>query len=101
MCSLHAALQKKTSYEIDVHEKTVGRVLHGTCEALGGRKRVPWLFASFRDFEPQEHVPRTSGRAHTCTQCSRGRPATESTKKDPRAEERKMPVCKKRPFGAQ
>ena len=31
--------------------KTVVRVLHGTCEALGGRKRNPWLLASFRDFE--------------------------------------------------
>ena len=35
--------------------------------ALGGRKRIQWILATFRDFEPQEHVPRTSARAHTCT----------------------------------
>ena len=35
--------------------------------ALAGRKRIPWLFSTFRDFEPPEHVPRTSGRAHTWT----------------------------------
>ena len=41
--------------------------MHGTRKALGGRKRIPWLFASLRHFEPPEHVPRTSARAHTCT----------------------------------
>ena len=35
--------------------------------ALRGWKRIPWLLASFRDFEPPEHMPRTSARAHTCT----------------------------------
>ena len=35
--------------------------------ALGGRKRVPWLLATFRDFESPEYVPRTSARAHMCT----------------------------------
>ena len=62
--------------------------MHGTCEALRGRKRTPWLFASFRDFEPPEHVPRTSARPHTCTQCSRG----PRTRKDPRAEEQKLRI---------
>ena len=33
----------------------------------GGRQRIPWLLASFLNFEPAEHVPRTSARAHTCT----------------------------------
>ena len=41
--------------------------LHGACEALGGPNWIPWLFASSHDFEPPEHVPRTSARAHTCT----------------------------------
>ena len=40
--------------------------LHGTCEVLGCQKQIAWLFASFRDFEPPEHVPRTSVRAYTC-----------------------------------
>ena len=35
--------------------------------ALGGRKRIPWLLATFREIETPEHVPRTSARAHTCT----------------------------------
>ena len=35
--------------------------------ALSGRKRIPWLLATFRDFDPPAHVPRTLARAHTCT----------------------------------
>ena len=60
MCSLHAALQKKKSYEIDVHEKTVGRVLHGTCEALGDRKQIRGYFPVFVTFNCQStyHGPR-------------------------------------------
>ena len=38
--------------------------------ALSTRNASPWLLASFRDFEPAEHVPRTSARAHTCTAVS-------------------------------
>ena len=66
--------------------------------ALVGRKAIPWLFTSFRHFEPPEHVPRTSARAHTCTQCSRGPPACpapDSKRKDRRAEEQKMPMSGK------
>ena len=62
----------------------------------------PWLLASFCDFEPPEHVPRTAVRAHTCTAVfTRGScvPATESTRNDPRAEEQKMPMCNQTPFG--
>ena len=59
------------------------------------------------DFEPPDHVPRTSARAHTCNVvtlvpwCSGGLPAclrAESTRKDPRPEEKKMPMCKKNTF---
>ena len=60
--------------------------------ALAGRKAIPWLFTSFRDFEPLKHVPRILSRAHTCTQCLPGPPScpvTESKRKDPRAEEKK------------
>ena len=49
-------------------------------------------------YEPPEHVPRTSARAHTCTQCPGGLPAchgAESTRKDPRPEEKNMPKCQK------
>ena len=35
--------------------------------ALAGRTAIPWLFTSFRYFEPPEHMPRTSTRAYTCT----------------------------------
>ena len=69
--------------------------------ALAGRKAIPWLFTGFCDFEPPEHVPRTSAEAHTCTQCSRGPPAcpvTETKRKGPRAEEQKMPMSKKRSY---
>ena len=74
VCSLHAASQKPI-ITIHADEKTVTGVLHGTCEALGGRKRISWLFASFRDFDLPEHVPRTSARAHTDTQEHEKRPA--------------------------
>ena len=44
-------------------------------------------------FEPPEHVPRTSARAQTCVRGPGGLPAchgAESTRKDPRPEEKKM-----------
>ena len=66
--------------------------------ALAGRNAIPWLFTTFRDFEPSEHVPRTLARAHTYTQCSPGPPAcpvTERKRKDPRAQEQRMPISKK------
>ena len=65
---------------------------------LPDRKAISWLFTSFRDFEPPEHVPRTLARAHTRTQCSPGPPhcpATASKRNDPRAEEQIMPMSKK------
>ena len=52
-------------------------------------------------FEPPEHVPRTSARAQTCVRGPDGLPAchgAESTRKDPRPEERKMPKGQKNPF---
>ena len=88
---------------IHAHEKTGVPVLHGTCKALGERKRVPWLLASFRHFEPSEHVLRTSARAHTFTavftraSCI---PRNRKHEKNPRAEEQKMSTCKKTAFGA-
>ena len=94
VCSLHAATQKPI-ITIHADEKTVTGVLHGTCEALGGRKRIPWLFADFRDFRPPEHARRTRPGPTLAPQCSRGPPAcpaTESTRKDPRAEEQNADV---------
>ena len=44
------------------------------------------------DFEPPEHVPRTSARAQTCVRGPGGLPAchgAESTRKDPQPEEKK------------
>ena len=67
--------------------------------ALGGRKRVPWLLATFRDFESPEYVPGPRPGPTCAPQCSCGPlacPATESTRKDPRAKERKMRMCKKK-----
>ena len=55
-------------------------------------------------FEPPEEVPRTSARAQTCVGPGvgpGGLPAchgAESTRKDPRPEERKMPKGQKNPF---
>ena len=48
--------------------------------------------------EPPEHVPRTSARAQTCARGPGGLPAchgAESTRKDPRPEEKKMPKGQK------
>ena len=70
--------------------------------ALGGRKRIPWFLATFGDIERREHALRSSAGAHTCTVCTRGTPACSaagSTRKDPRAEETKMPTCKESPLG--
>ena len=50
--------------------------------ALLARNASPWLFTRFRDFEPPEHVPRTSARAYTYTQCSRGPPAPQPRARD-------------------
>ena len=52
-------------------------------------------------FEPPEHVPRTSVRAKLAPWCPGGLPAchrAESTRKDPRPEEPKMPKCQKNAF---
>ena len=69
--------------------------------ALAGRKEIPWLFYSCRDVGPPEYVPRSSARAHTCTQSLRGppgSPSTESKRNDPRAEEQRRPMSKKADF---
>ena len=52
-------------------------------------------------FEPPEHVPRTSARTQTCVRGPGGLPAchgVESTGKDPRPEEHKMPKGQKYTF---
>ena len=54
-----------------------------------------------RHFEPPEHVPRSSARAQTCVRGPDGLPAwhgAESTRKDPRPEEKKMPKSQKNTF---
>ena len=33
---------------------------------IRARNASPWLLAIFRDFEPTDHVPRSSARAHCC-----------------------------------
>ena len=54
------------------HAQPVGHFLKPVCGlawtwmALRARNASPWLLANFRDFEPPEHVPRTSARAYTC-----------------------------------
>ena len=51
------------------------------------------------DFNPPEHVPRTSARAQTCVRAPGGLPAchgAESTRKDPRPEENKVPKGRKK-----
>ena len=69
--------------------------------ALSARNASPWLLASYRDFEPPEHGPLTSARAHTCTavftrascvQCNRSR-EHEKRIAGGRA---KMSMCKKK-----
>ena len=70
-CELSSCGVAKTII-IHVDETTVARVRHGTCDARGSWKRIPWSFASLGGFEPPEHVTQTSARAQTCTQCSHG-----------------------------
>ena len=52
--------------------------------ALLARKASPWLFTRFLDFEPPKHVARTSARAYTYPQCSRGCPCETSGKNEER-----------------
>ena len=50
------------------------------------------------DFQPPEHVPRTSAKAQTCARDPGGLLAcheAESTRKDPQPEEKKMPKYEK------
>ena len=60
------------------------------------------VLANFRDFNPPEHVPRTSARAHTCAVVFGRAPCVprsrEHERKDPRPEEKKIPMCKKNTF---
>ena len=65
--------------------------------ALGRRKRIPWLLASFGDFERREHAPRSSTGAQTCASLTSGPPAcpaAKSTRKDLRPEEKILAMCK-------
>ena len=65
--------------------------------ALSARNASPWSIARFRDFEPPEHVPRTSARVRTCNLSTRGHPvcpAPKSTRNNQRSEENKMRKCK-------
>ena len=53
------------------------------------------------DFEPPEYVPWTSARVKLAPRCPGGLPAchgAESTRKDPRPEEKKMSKCQKNTF---
>ena len=100
-CELSSCGVSKRIVIIHADEKNIVRILHGTCEALGGRKRTPWLFASFRDLGPPDHVPRTSARAHTCTtvftraSCV---PRNREHEKRPAGGRAKVPMCKKTSF---
>ena len=52
-------------------------------------------------FEPPEHVPQTPARAQTCVRGPGGLPAchgAESTRKDPRPEQKKMPKSQKKTY---
>ena len=66
--------------------------------ALRARNASPWLLANFRDFDPPEHVPRTSARARTCAvvfgraPCS---PRSREHEKDPGRKRKKCPCAKK------
>ena len=81
--------------------KTVVPVWHDTCKTFGGRKRIPWLLASFRDFEPPEYEPRISARTNTCTavftraSCV---PRNREHKKRPAGGKTKMPMREKSHF---
>ena len=51
------------------------------------------------DFEPPERVPWISARPKLAPWCPGGLPAchgAENTRKDPRPEEKKMPMCQKK-----
>ena len=71
------------------------------CMGRDGPKCSECLPAQTCHFEPQEHVPRTSARTQTCVWDPGGLPVchgAESTRKDPRPEEKKMPTCAKNTF---
>ena len=68
------------------------------CMGLDGSTRTECLPERTCHFEPPEHVPRTSSRAQTYVRGPGGLPAchgAESTRNDPRPEEKKMPKGKK------
>ena len=68
---------------------------------LDGSTRSESLPERTFHFEPPEHVPRTSARAQTCVRGPGGLPAfhgAESTRKDPRPEEKKMLKGQKNTF---
>ena len=71
------------------------------CMGLDGSTCSECLPERTCHFEPPEHVPRTSAGAQTCVWGPGGLLAchgTESTRKDPRPEEKKMPKSEKNTY---
>ena len=71
------------------------------CRGLDGSTCSESLPEWTCDFQPPEHMPRTSARAQTCVRGPGGLPAchgAESTRKDPRQEEKKMLKGQKNTF---
>ena len=65
------------------------------CRGLDGSKCSESFPERTCDFEPPEHVPRTSARAQTCVRGPGGLPAchgAESTRKDPRPGDKQTPT---------
>ena len=69
---------------------------------LRARHASPWLLASFRDFEPPEHVPRTSTSAHTCAAVYRRAPSVPRSREHEEGPaaggEKKCHMCRKHTF---
>ena len=71
------------------------------CVGLDGSICSEFLPERTCHFEPPEHMPRTSARAQTCVWGPDGLPVchgAESTRKDPRPEEKKMSKGEKNTF---
>ena len=98
-CELSSCGVAKTII-IHVDETTVARVRHGTCDARGSWKRIPWSFASLGGLNPQStwHRPRPGPKLAPSVHTGRACTATDSARKDPRSEEQEMPMCEKSQF---
>ena len=71
------------------------------CMGMDGSTRSECLPEWTCHLNPPEHVPRVSARAQTCVLGPTGLPVwhgAESTKIDPRPEEKKMPKSEKNTF---